>query len=94
MLGGAGLASVLLGLRRQNAAADCADITTCIQRTCPPEEWCSSILTFPIPGGPYGMCWSWSEFTCNPCSTTMAELNAMCNWVDGCNGQCKASLSI
>ena len=94
-LGAAGLAGALFGLRREPAAADCPDITTCY-RGCLPEElseggWCNQITSTPMPGGPVGSCWSWDTLQCNPCSTTWDALHARCNTVGFCHGLCKAT---
>ena len=92
--GATGLAGAIFGLRREPAAADCADMTWCY-RGCLPEElseggWCNTISSGPMPGGPVGMCWNWSEFRCNPCSMTQDQLTARCNTYTWCKGQCWA----
>lgn len=91
---GLGAASVAVGASIAaggRVSADCADITTCYGRGCPPENtgFCGETIIAPIPGGPAGMCWSWDAFTCNPCSTTWEMLTARCNTLPGCYGQCK-----
>src|SRR5262249_18994878 len=45
---------------------DCPDIKDCLY------EFPPGVLNRvgPIPGGPYGRCWSWSDFNCNPCVET------------------------
>ena len=90
-LGAAGVAAGASAVARGQASADCADITTCYGRGCPPENtgFCGETIIAPIPGGPAGMCWSWDAFTCNPCSTTWEALTARCNTLPGCYGQCK-----
>jgi hypothetical protein len=95
-LSAAGLASALFALQRQPAAADCPDIITC-WRGCLPQErsaggFCDAITHSGMPNGPVGSCWNWSEFKCNPCQGTWADLDALCNasysW---CGGQCRAT---
>ncbi len=90
-LGATALAAVASAERQRQASADCADITTCYGRACPPENqgFCGDVIISPIPGGPVGMCWNWSTFTCDPCSTTWEALTARCNMLSGCYGQCK-----
>ena len=89
--GALGLAAGAHAAARSQVSADCADITTCYGRGCPPENtgFCGETIIAPIPGGPVGMCWSWDAFTCNPCSTTWETLTARCNMIAGCYGQCK-----
>lgn len=91
-LGAAGLAGAALALGREGVSADCADISICYGRACPPENqgFCGEIITAPIPGGAVGMCWSWDSWTCNPCNgQSWADLTARCNMISGCYGQCK-----
>jgi hypothetical protein len=91
-LGALGIASALVGLQRQPAAADCPDITFCEFdcNTCPLEM---GVPNFPLPGGPVGTCWDWRSFSCLPCdsSKSWASLRLACNQANaGCNGYCEA----
>jgi hypothetical protein len=50
---------------------DCPDITQC---------WLDDLTSVgPIPGGPYGQCWHWSDFACEPCHESQSSLNDLCN---------------
>jgi hypothetical protein len=70
---------------------DCPDITECVSmamRNIP-------VPVGPVPGGPYGTCWSWSSFACHLCSSSVTgdDLNRMCNQqyeADCGNNQCYA----
>lgn len=64
---------------------DCPDITDCV------------LITFSglglsagsIPGGPYGTCWSWSDFACELCSESASDLEGLCNnTYSDCRGEC------
>jgi hypothetical protein len=91
-LGAAGVAAALLGLQREHAAADCPDITVCGFACGEPVLGIQNLCMYDIPGGPYGMCWSWDTLKCDPCSTTRAELNALCNRrFRECAGGCVAA---
>jgi hypothetical protein len=68
---------------------DCPDLTDC------KRPWTSGAIiqhvVGPIPGGPYGQCWSWKwPVGCHPCWTTEAYLTALCNttYAD-CEGACR-----
>ena len=65
---------------------DCLDIDTCLGYC--GREQCSY---GPVPGGPYGTCWSWSPpIGCYPCRD-YGNLDALCNTAyPACNGFCKA----
>jgi hypothetical protein len=85
-LGAAGLAGALLGVRREQAAADCPDFTRCEFDCLSCEEIVQDI---PLPGGPVGSCWDWGLLTCLPCHTTTDALRALCNQANpACRGQC------
>ncbi|MDP9358662.1 MAG: hypothetical protein M3R02_25970 [Chloroflexota bacterium] len=69
---------------------DCPDITTC--SICRAGEWgaitCAAVG--PVPGGPYGTCYSWSEVACLPCRD-YGDLGALCNQTYPlCVGMCGA----
>jgi hypothetical protein len=64
---------------------------------CPDLVWCNGAgqsggtqFYGPIPGGPYGACWSWETWDCrNPCAHSQAELADLCNnQYPGCQGSC------
>ncbi len=88
-LGSAGIAGAILGIRREQAAADCSDISICAY-ACGGPAGTHDVCTFPIPGGARGACWGWDTLRCNPCHTTWAELNAVCAASPHCGGQCTA----
>jgi hypothetical protein len=88
-LGAAGLAGAVLSQHRQDVAADCPDISGCCYGSGSP--------CFNITGGPYGACWNWDKMVCEPCSTTWAALNDICNKAlpDLCRGgKCWAAFPI
>jgi hypothetical protein len=71
---------------------DCPDANNCFipPAVTPPNPNVRSYQG-PIPGGPYGTCWSWDEFKCFPCSTTWDALTEMCNDAyPDCQGYCDA----
>jgi len=88
-LGAAATVGALLALRREEAAADCSDISICAY-ACGGPEGLHDVCTFPIPGGARGACWGWDTLRCNPCHTTWAELNALCAGSALCGGRCTA----
>lgn len=88
-LGAAGLAGAVFRVRRESAAADCANLVSCRRFT---EEDFSPGPAYPLPGGPVGACWDWNTFSCYPCATTTAALAASCNaaYPAECGGKCSA----
>jgi hypothetical protein len=67
---------------------DCPDITRC-KRNDPVDSFFIEYKVYdvgPIPGGPYGRCWSWKTFNCDPCHYSWDEFNAFCN--EGYPDQC------
>lgn len=87
--GSIGLASALFAVRHQPVAADCPDIKVCCV-----DDAC--IKLFEIPGGPYGACWNWEAFACQPCQSTWANLNQLCNQAmpRECNERCFANFPL
>ena len=91
VLGAAGFAAAVFGLRHEHAAADCPDLTMCRGRCI--DFWCTEGFDpyFPMPGGAKGTCWDWGDLVCKPCGTTWDDLHALCNSVDPrCEGKCRA----
>src|SRR5262245_54812962 len=88
MFGAAGLAGGMLTFRREPAAADCPDISTCL---IPCGMMCANSRRS-MPGGSVGACWDWTTLSCNPCHTTWDDLNARCNqgYPTECQGLCAA----
>src|SRR5262249_20650192 len=67
---------------------DCPDIKDCLY------EFPPGVLNRvgPIPGGPYGRCWSWDEFNCNPCVETFRYYNNKCHGTyPDCEGRCNTA---
>jgi len=66
---------------------DCPDITGCYR-----ASGFSDVRVGPIPGGPYGRCWSWTKpfMSCEPCHETWEYLNDLCNSTYACNNYCWA----
>ena len=61
---------------------DCPDISNC---------YVGLSKVGPLPGGPVGTCWSWSQAQCLPCNgDSIDSLDQSCNdaYPDDCNGQC------
>lgn len=70
---------------------DCPNITSCVGPKDPSAPWVSTpLLNYgPIPGGPYGACWDWNQFWCEPCSVTQDQLRQICNAkYPGCQNAC------
>lgn len=65
---------------------DCPDLTSC--KAILPGG--GALTIGPIPGGPYGRCWSWPDFNCNPCSGQSVDYyNNLCNQTyPDCQGVC------
>lgn len=62
---------------------DCPDITNCYNDKLQPVGL--------VPGGPIGLCWVWSEVSCQPCDgQSIQSLNDLCTqtYPDSCNGDC------
>lgn len=74
---------------------DCPDLAWCVGATDPGGSWAAGLKNYgPIPGGPYGVCWSW-EFGDgrNPCSHSQQELADKCNNAyPVCKGTCDSEM--
>ena len=72
---------------------DCSDVSGCVDY--PPNAH-EPIYVAPLPAGtPSGQCWSWSSFSCNPCSGwSQQDYDNVCNnaYPDQCNGLCFVEL--
>lgn len=65
---------------------DCPDASSCYAYTSR-TAWTN---IGPIPGGPYGYCWSWDPPGCYPCHTTVDDLKSKCNQQYAqCNNNCR-----
>ena len=72
---------------------DCPDAVHCYvsrytgetKHNIPVKEY---VVVGEIPGGPYGYCYSWSQWTCIPCEVEHYELVNLCNaaYPDECEG--------
>jgi hypothetical protein len=72
---------------------DCPDANNCaIPPAVTPPNPNVRVYQGPIPGGPYGTCWSWDDWKCYPCAHAWDDLSAMCNNAyPDCQGYCRAS---
>jgi hypothetical protein len=72
---------------------DCSDVSGCLDY---PANAKDSVYVGPLPDGtPSGQCWSWSSFSCNPCSGwSQQDYDNACNnaYPDQCNGLCFVDL--
>ena len=70
---------------------DCSDVSACL-------IWGGHGPVYvgaPPAGTPMGQCWSWSSFSCNPCSGwSKQDYQNVCNnaYPDQCNGNCYGDL--
>jgi hypothetical protein len=55
---------------------DCPDVTSCYRSAYGGGQ---KVNLGPIPGGPYAMCYSWSDGNCLPCTSTWSDLDELCN---------------
>lgn len=69
---------------------DCPNIAWCVGASHPGESWATGLTNYgAIPGGPYGACWDWSQFWCEPCSVSQDHLRELCNnEYPACQGTC------
>jgi len=73
---------------------DCPDMFDCQGWVTVNEDghW---VTLGPVPGGPYGRCWSWAGLYCRPCFNSADYYDGLCNNAyAGCNGQCNTSCGI
>jgi hypothetical protein len=74
---------------------DCPDLMTC-QAWVATNEIDGRWVTYgPIPGGPYGRCFSLWQLACVPCNSTSDYYDNLCNEAyPGCNGRCDTTCKL